>query len=172
MEYTFRLGILTISDTRSADAQHSDQSGDTIASITANLGYQLVVRETVSDDLNLISKILGEWADEGEVDLILTTGGTGLGPRDITPEATNAMLDIEIPGIGEAMRMETFQKTTLSILSRATAGVRSGCLIINLPGSPKGVRECLSVVIDSIPHALEMIRGRKTHKDNSNHGSI
>ena len=170
MAYTFKVGIITISDTRSANVQHSDQSGDSIVNMITDKGYPVVVRKTISDDLDLISKTLMEWADEGEVDLILTTGGTGLGPRDVTPEATQRVLDIEVPGLGEAMRMETFKKTTLSILSRSTAGIRSGCLIINLPGSPRGVQECLAVVIDSIPHALEMIRGWKTHRGNTGEG--
>ena len=170
MEYTFKVGIITISDTRSANDQHSDQSGDSISKMITDKGYPVVARKTISDNLDLISKTLMEWADEGEVDLILTTGGTGLGPRDVTPEATQRVLDIEVPGLGEAMRMETFKKTTLSILSRSTAGIRSGCLIINLPGSPKGVQECLTVVIDSIPHALEMIRGWKTHRENTGNG--
>ncbi|MFL2783734.1 MAG: molybdenum cofactor biosynthesis protein B, partial [Dehalococcoidia bacterium] len=93
----------------------------------------------------------------------LTTGGTGLGPRDVTPEATKAILDIEIPGIPEAMRMESMKKTSFSMLSRSVSGVRSGCLIINLPGSPKGVSECLEIIISTLPHALEMIRGWRTH---------
>ena len=170
MKYTFKVGILTISDTRSVNNQHNDESGDTIADMASGMGYRITVRQTVSDNANIIAKILTEWADGGEVDLILTTGGTGLGPRDVTPEATKNVLDIEIPGIGEAMRMETFKQTTLSILSRSTAGVRSGCLIINLPGSPRGVRECLPIVVNSIPHALEMIRGWKTHEENPSHG--
>jgi len=172
MQYTFKVGIVTISDTRSANAQHSDQSGDSIESMIAGEGYSVIFRKTISDDVDLISKTLMEGADEGEVDLIITTGGTGLAPRDVTPEATQKVLDIEIPGLGEAMRMGTFEKTNMSILSRATGGIRSGCLIINLPGSPKGVQECLSVVVGSIHHALEMIRGWKTHGEDANHGRI
>ena len=118
---------------------------------------------TVSD-----SGSTGDRVDiSGEVDIIFTTGGTGLGPRDVTPEATKEILDLEIPGLGESMRIKTLDKTPFAILSRSTAGIRSGCLIVNLPGSPKGVEECLGVVMESLPHALEMIRGWKTHKEPS-----
>ena len=97
------------------------------------------------------------------MDLILTTGGTGLAPRDVTPEATRAVIDLEVPGIAEAMRMQTLDSTPMAMLSRSVAGVRSGCLIVNLPGSPAGVRETLEVALIAIPHALEMIRGWRTH---------
>ena len=120
-------------------------------------------REIVADEKDFISAKLREWADGGEVELILTTGGTGLGPRDVTPEATKVVIDIEVPGIAEAMRIETLKNTPFALLSRSVAGVRSGCLIINLPGSPKGVRETLEVAVPAIPHALEMIKGWRTH---------
>lgn len=120
-------------------------------------------RDMVPDEKELISAKLREWCDGGEIDLILTTGGTGLGPRDVTPEATLAVLDIEVPGIAEAVRIETLKNTPMAMLSRSVAGVRSGCLVINLPGSPKAVRECLAVAARAIPHGLEMIRGRRGH---------
>ena len=120
-------------------------------------------REIVPDEKDLISAKLREWCDSGEVDLILTTGGTGLGPRDVTPEATREVLEIEVPGIAEAMRYETLKKTPLAMISRSVAGVRTGCLIVNLPGSPTGVKECLEVAIPAIPHSLEMIRGWRGH---------
>jgi molybdenum cofactor synthesis domain-containing protein len=129
----------------------------------AREGFNQVFRDIVPDEKDMISAKLREWADGGGVDVILTTGGTGLGPRDVTPEATRAVLDIEAPGIGEAMRFQTLKNTPFAMLSRAVAGVRSGCLIINLPGSPKGVRECLEAAIPAIPHALEMIKGWRTH---------
>ena len=97
------------------------------------------------------------------MDVVLTTGGTGLGPRDVTPEATRDVIEFEVPGITEAMRMETLRITPLSMLSRSVAGVRSGCLIVNLPGSPKGVRETLEIAIKAIPHGLEMLKGRRGH---------
>ena len=120
-------------------------------------------RDIVPDDKQLISARLREWCDSGEVDLILTTGGTGLGPRDVTPEATREVIEIEVPGMAEAMRIETLKNTPLAMLSRAVAGLRSGCLILNLPGSPTGVRECLAVAVLAIPHALEMVRGWRDH---------
>ena len=129
----------------------------------SSAGMEEITRNIVPDDKRTISKVLRTWSDGGEMDAILTTGGTGLGPRDVTPEATKAILDIEIPGIPEAMRMESMKKTSFSMLSRSVSGVRSGCLIINLPGSPKGVSECLEIIISTLPHALEMIRGWRTH---------
>ena len=120
-------------------------------------------RDIVPDEIELISAKLREWCDSGDVDLILTTGGTGLGPRDVTPEATRAILNFEVPGISEAIRIGTLKNTPLAMLSRSVAGVRSGCLIVNLPGSPKGVRECLEVALPAIPHALEMNKGWRGH---------
>ena len=120
-------------------------------------GYNQVRRDIVPDERDLVSRRLRDWCDDGQVDLVLTTGGTGLGPRDVTPEATRDVLDLEAPGIAEAMRIETLKNTPFAMLSRSVAGVRSGCLIINLPGSPTGVRECLEVALPAIPHALEMI---------------
>ena len=120
-------------------------------------------REIVPDETELISAKLQDWCDGGDVDVVLTTGGTGLGPRDVTPEATRAVVDFEVPGITEAIRIGTLKSTPFAMLSRSVAGVRSGCLIINLPGSPKGVGECLEVAIPALPHALEMIKGWRGH---------
>jgi molybdenum cofactor synthesis domain-containing protein len=128
-------------------------------------GFKERLKDIIPDEVRIISEKLIDWSDGGEVDIILTTGGTGLGPRDVTPEATKNILEMEIPGIGEAMRIKTLARTPFAILSRTTAGIRSGCLIVNLPGSPKGVEECLDVIMESLPHALEMIRGWKTHKE-------
>ena len=158
----FNLGILTISDA-GAKGERADTSGDVIADMMIGEGFQVVLRDIVPDERELISEKLAEWSDGGRVDAILTTGGTGLGPRDVTPEATREVIDLEVPGIGEAIRIETLKKTPLSMLSRSVAGARSGCLIINLPGSPKGVRECLDVAMPAIPHALEMLKGRRGH---------
>jgi molybdenum cofactor synthesis domain-containing protein len=122
-----------------------------------------VYRDIVPDEKDLISKKLIEWCDSGEIDLILTTGGTGLGPRDVTPEATRAILNIEVPGIPEAVRVETMKKTPFAVLSRGIAGVRSGTLIVNFPGSPRAVREWLEVAQPVLPHALEMVKGWRGH---------
>ena len=143
--------------------ERADTSGDTISEMMGAEGYKEVYRSIVPDEAELISARLREWCDGGKIDLILTTGGTGLGPRDVTPEATRAVLEIEVPGIAEAMRMETLRITPFAMLSRSVAGVRGGCLIINLPGSPKGVRECLEVAVRGMSHGLEMIKGRRGH---------
>ena len=162
----FYVGILTVSDSGST-GDRVDISGEKIIEMLETAGFKKRLRDIIPDEVNVISEKLIEWSDGGEVDIIFTTGGTGLGPRDVTPEATKAILDLEIPGLGESMRIKTLDKTPFAILSRSTAGIRSGCLIVNLPGSPKGVEECLGVVMESLPHALEMIRGWKTHKEPS-----
>ena len=162
----FNFGILTISDAGSK-GERKDTSCDSIEERMITDGFKLTLREILPDEKELISEKLIQWADSGETDIILTTGGTGLGPRDVTPEATLRIIDFEVTGISEAMRIKTFDKTPMSILSRCVSGVRSGCLIINLPGSPKGVKEMLEVVISVIPHALEMIRGWRTHPVNN-----
>jgi molybdopterin adenylyltransferase len=158
----YSLGILTISDAGSK-GEREDTSGDAIAKIMTDLGFRLALRDIVPDEPDLVSERLRDWSDGGEVDVVLTTGGTGLGPRDITPEATRAVIELEVPGIAEAMRMLTIESTPMAMLSRSVAGIRAGCLIVNLPGSPKAVRETLAIAIQAIPHALEMIRGWRTH---------
>ncbi|MCH8062793.1 MAG: MogA/MoaB family molybdenum cofactor biosynthesis protein [Chloroflexi bacterium] len=158
----FRLAILTISDAGSK-GEREDTSGDVISEMMAGEDFRELRRDIVPDEEELISGRLREWCDGGEFDLILTTGGTGLGPRDVTPEATKAVLDIDVPGIAEAMRIQTLKNTPLAMLSRSVSGVRSGCLIVNLPGSPKAVRETLAVALEAIPHGLEMVKGRRGH---------
>ncbi len=158
----YSLGILTISDAGSK-GEREDTSGDAIDEIMSGLGFRLMLRDIVPDEPDQISERLRDWCDGGEVDVVLTTGGTGLGPRDVTPEATRAVLELEVPGIAEAMRMLTIESTPMAMLSRSVAGIRAGCLIVNLPGSPKGVRETLAIAVQAIPHALEMIRGWRTH---------
>ena len=158
------FGILTISD-KGWRGQRYDESGKTIRERLSSLDSCIVKYEVVPDEKDVIASKLSEWADEGGVDVILTTGGTGLGPRDVTPEATLAVVDRVVPGLTEAMRAETFSKTPFAILSRAVAGIRGRCLVVNLPGSPKAVRECLEVVLPVIPHAVEIIKGEVTeHK--------
>ena len=158
----FRIAILTISDAGSK-GEREDTSGDVISEMMDREDFQELRRDIVPDEADLISGRLREWCDGGDFDLILTTGGTGLGPRDVTPEATMAVLDIEVPGIAEAMRIQTLKNTPLAMLSRSVSGVRSGCLIVNLPGSPKAVRETLEVALEAIPHGLEMVKGRRGH---------
>lgn len=150
------FGILTISD-KGSRGERYDGSGAAIQDRIALMGGRVVRYDIIPDEIDIIRRRLIEWADAGDVDVILTTGGTGLGPRDVTPEATLPILDKLVPGIAEAMRIETFGKTPSSILSRAVAGVRKRCLIINLPGSPGGVRECLEVVVTAITHAVEIL---------------
>jgi len=155
------LGILTISD-KGFKGERDDKSGQVVKDSLAKLGSRVVKYEVVPDELAKIKNKLSQWADEGKLDIILTTGGTGLGPRDVTPEATLSVVDKVVPGIVEVMRAETFKVTPTAILSRAVAGVRGRCLVINLPGSPKAVRECLDVVLPVIPHAIEIIKGEVT----------
>ena len=159
----FKLAILTISDAGSR-GEREDASGDAISKLMADAtGFEEAARDIVADETEFISGKLIEWCDSGEIDLVVTTGGTGLGPRDVTPEATRQVIDLEVPGIAEAMRMETLKNTPFAMLSRSVVGVRNGCLIVNLPGSPKGVQETLEVALRAIPHALEMVKGWRTH---------
>jgi molybdenum cofactor synthesis domain-containing protein len=155
------FGILTISD-KGSRGQRQDKSGEVIRDIVARLESTVVKYDIVPDEIEIISARLLDWADGGEMDIILTTGGTGLSRRDVTPEATLSVIDREVPGIAEAMRAKSLEKTPMAVLSRAVAGMRGRCLIINLPGSPKAVRECLEVILTALPHAVEIIRGEVT----------
>ena len=157
----FNLGILTISD-KGWRGQRSDESGKVIRNSPLVLENSVVKYEVIPDEADIIANKLAEWADEGNVDIILTTGGTGLGPRDVTPEATLSIVDKVVPGFTEAMRITAFSVTPFAILSRAVAGVRGKCLIINLPGSPKAVRECLEIISPTLPHAVEILSGEVT----------
>jgi molybdopterin adenylyltransferase len=156
-----RLAILTISDAGSR-GERSDSSGDLIASWAKEHGYTLAERSLVPDDTVRIAGTLAEWSDGDRADLILTTGGTGLTERDVTPEATRAILDKEAPGIAEALRMTSFPRFPRAALSRGLAGVRGKTLIVNLPGSPGGVRDGLGVLSQLVEHAVELVRGVKT----------
>ena len=159
----FRFAALTVSDSGAAGERAEDASGGVVVEMMAAAGFRQAYRSIVPDEQSDISARLVEWCDSAEVDVVVTTGGTGLGPRDVTPEATRSVIDIEAPGIAEAMRMETLKNTPFAMLSRGVVGVRNGCLIVNLPGSPTGVRETLEVALAAMPHALEMIRGWRTH---------
>jgi molybdenum cofactor synthesis domain-containing protein len=152
-------GVLTISDKGSC-GQREDLSGPAARSfLTEQLSIEVSKYEIIPDERDIISARLREWADEGGLDLIVTSGGTGLSPRDVTPEATRDVIERIVPGIAETMRSTTSRKAPTSILSRAVAGSRGKCLIINLPGSPKGVQECLEAIGMVIPHALEILSG-------------
>jgi molybdopterin adenylyltransferase len=151
-------GVITISD-KGASGKRQDQSGPAIKEMLEPLPAEIKCCEVIPDDASLISSRLIHFADTLRLDLIVTTGGTGVGVRDFTPEATRAVLDKEIPGMAEVMRMESLKKTPHAMISRAVVGVRGQSLIVNLPGSPKAVRENLMAILTAIPHAVEKIKG-------------
>jgi molybdopterin adenylyltransferase len=155
------IGILTISD-KGSKGQRQDKSGEIIRDMISLMNAKVVKYEIVPDEKETIAATLSSWADSEKMDVILTTGGTGLSKRDVTPEATLSVIDREVPGIVEAMRLKSLEKTPTAMLSRAAAGQRGQCLIINLPGSTKAVRECLEVIMPVLSHAVEIIRGEVT----------
>ncbi len=157
------VGILTAS-TKGAAGQREDTSGDAIAEMVAAppLSATVRARRIVADERAAIESVLRHWADDLRLDLILTTGGTGLSPTDVTPEATLAVAERLVPGLAEAMRMESLRVTPMAMLTRAVAGCRGSTLIVNLPGSPKGVRECLAVILPVLPHAIDILTTRVT----------
>lgn len=162
----YRVGILTASD-KGAAGQRDDLSAGVIKEIISSAGWRVDDYRIVSDDLDTIRDALIDMVDREKLDLILTTGGTGFSPRDVTPEATKAVIDREVPGIPEVMRAVSLKKTPRAMLSRAVAGIRKSTLIINLPGSRKAVRECLDAIMDSLPHGLEILTGRTGECGNS-----
>jgi molybdenum cofactor synthesis domain-containing protein len=153
---SLRFGILTLSD-RSAKGERADASGPALADLIRTQGWSVAKQAILPDDESVIRAALTEWADSGEVDIILTTGGTGFAPRDVTPEATRAVIQRETPGLAEAMRADSLKKTPHAMLSRAVAGIRGRTLIINLPGSPKGAVENLQTVMPVLPHAVQLL---------------
>jgi len=153
-----KVAILTVSDS-CAQGRRQDASGPAIREILSAAGYEIGEEHIVADDREAIVRELTRFADGGAYDLVFTTGGTGLGPRDITPEATLSVCDRPVPGLGELMRAEGLKKTRNAVLSRGIAAMRERTLVINLPGSPRAVRECLEVILDTLPHAVEMMYG-------------
>lgn len=155
------VGILTISD-KGARGEREDQSGKVIEEIVKKIEGEVKYYRIIPDEKEIIQDELVKAVDKLHLDLILTTGGTGLGKRDVTPEATLAVIEKEVPGISEIIRSESFKKTNRAILSRGVAGIRKKSLIINLPGSPKGVKESLEIILKALPHGIEIIKGQIT----------
>ncbi len=157
-QWCMRAAVLTISD-KGSIGQRQDTSGPAVAEVLKTIGAVIEKYEIVPDEVESIAGKLIEYADILGLDLVITTGGTGVAPRDLTPEATRMVIDRDVPGMAEAMRMESFKKTPHAVISRAIAGIRKQTLIINLPGSPKGATENLQFILKAIPHAVEKIKG-------------
>jgi molybdenum cofactor synthesis domain-containing protein len=154
--------VITVSDACSK-GERRDESGETLVRLLKDMGAELVTYKIVSDDLEPLSDLLRQAADMGDVNLIVTTGGTGFGPRDNTPEATRRTIEREAPGLAEAMRAESLKHTPMGMISRGVCGIRGDCLIVNLPGSPKAVSESFSVIKPVLPHAVDLLAGRTKH---------
>jgi molybdenum cofactor synthesis domain-containing protein len=157
-----RAAIVTVSDSV-AEGTREDRSGAVLRERVEALGWQVTAQEIVPDETDRIASVLTRLADSGQVSLILTTGGTGIAARDVTPEAARTMIEREIPGLGEMMRAEGRKLTPFAALSRSMAGVRGRVLIVNLPGSPKGALESLDAIVQLIPHIIDLIEGRTGH---------
>jgi len=157
-----RAVVITASDA-CARGEREDASGAALVQLLTELGAHVVASKILSDDLDPLAQTLREFADRDDVNLIVTTGGTGLGPRDNTPEATQQVIQREVPGMAEAIRAESLKSTPMAMISRGVCGVRSGTLIVNLPGSPKAVKETFAVIGPVLSHAIELLSGRTSH---------
>jgi molybdopterin adenylyltransferase len=158
---TIRFGILTLSD-RSSRGERADSSGPALANLIQAAGWSIIKQALLPDDESAIREMLISWAEGGEMDVILTTGGTGFSPQDVTPEATRAVIEREAPGLAEAMRAASLKVTPHAMLSRIVTGIRKRALIVNLPGSPKGAVENLQVLLPVLPHAVQLLQGDPT----------
>ena len=159
MNAPIRAVVITVSDACSR-GERRDESGEALIELLKDLGAEIVETKIVNDDLDPLSVTLREFADRAEVNLIITTGGTGFGPRDNTPEATKAVIERDAPGLAEAMRVETLKHTLMAMISRGICGIRGKTLIINLPGSPKAVRESFAVIKPVLNHAMALLAGK------------
>lgn len=161
---SIRIGIITVSD-RSSRGERPDESGPVLVNAASQQGWQVIRAIILPDEADKLASTLAQWSDGGEMDVILTTGGTGFSSRDVTPEATLAILQRLTPGIAEAMRIASLRLTPHAMLSRAVAGIRAHTLIVNLPGSPKAAMENLAVLIPVLPHAVQLLRGDPLSED-------
>lgn len=161
MSTKIRSAIVTVSDTRSIN---DDISGDKLAALLTSIDAEIVERLVTTDDLENLRNTIYALTEREDINLIITTGGTGFGPRDNTPEATRAVVERGAPGLAEAMRRETAAKTSMAMLSRGVCGIRGNTLIINLPGSPKGVEECFEIIHPVLSHAIQLINGDTDHE--------
>ena len=161
IEKDIKAGVLTISD-KGFEGKREDESGEIVVKMLEEQGFSVLKKKIVPDDRRQITDTLVTWVENDQVTLIITTGGTGLSPTDVTPQAMEEIIDYEVPGMAEAMRAASLKKTPHAMISRAMVGVRKTCLIINLPGSPNGAKENLSVVLPALNHALSKLAGDRS----------
>ena len=162
MSTEIRAVVITVSDACSR-GERNDESGEHLVQLLTGIGAEIVAREIVPDDLEPLLEKLKQHADRPDINLIITTGGTGFGPRDNTPEATRLTIQREAPGLSEAMRADSLKHTPMGMISRGVSGIRSGCLIVNLPGSPKAVTENFAVIKPVLPHVIDLLAGQTRH---------
>ena len=154
----YRCGVLTLSD-KGSRGEREDTSGPQLQAMLRGAGYEVAAALIIPDQQDLIEQTLVQWVDEKQLDLIVTTGGTGVSPRDRTPEATKKVIELEVPGLSEAMRQASLGKTIQAVWSRGIAGIRKGCLIVNLPGSRKAAQENMEAVLPALQHGLDKLKG-------------